>query len=649
MSFPFFTTNLLIAISYILASIFFSLKLSSSQSSEFLGSVSILIKGGSESAPNHSIISPSLKGRSVFRGQVQGTSDNNISFYRIPDLLDPTILSKPFKPGIFNTQKARAVAVLSDNNYSVQSLNVVDGGSNYLQPPDIFIRFPTYSQVYNGVMENAYARTQINTSRVNNVILTDPGNGYSVIPEVKIEGGPHFIALINSDSNYTGKYYRITANSGDQLTLDNPFNDNLEEIFKPDSEIEIFEAWTLGELLGYEATSLNYSDPITGQATYDHLYLLSSPADQIGGVADFNGFFHDQTSWKRLDSPSVNANHQIILPNQSFVIARRSNEPVTLTLSGVALSQKTFIDVPSSGKRLLLSNPYSVDLMLSDLVDTNFITENNQTSFFWLANSDQENADNIKILKDGVWSTYWHDGKNRSVTANAFATARAGSGPGASLMQRDISMSEGIISGMSNPTHESGDYVEVISPSHGLREGFTVKVQNATGYKTNDHKQLVNDQGEVVEQNSSALIIESGANGFFEIIDVTLNSFKLSGKAGDCNFIPNGEATWRTGSKGNGYKHDCAVSFVGGGGSGASGIAKVDSVTGQIDSISITEKGSGYTDAPKVIIHGGGWRKLGAGNSPFSDLLIPAASGFMIVRNHPGGDSVRFPVRNPFE
>ena len=96
--FPFFTTNLLIAISYILASIFFSLKLSSSQSSEFLGSVSILIKGGSESAPNHSIISPSLKGRSVFRGQVLRTSDNNISFYRIPDLLDPTILSKPFKP-----------------------------------------------------------------------------------------------------------------------------------------------------------------------------------------------------------------------------------------------------------------------------------------------------------------------------------------------------------------------------------------------------------------------------------------------------------------------------------------------------------------------------------------------------------------------
>ena len=649
MSFPFFSTNLLRVSSYIVASTLFSLKLFSSQSSELLGSVSILIEGGSESAPNHSIISPSLKGRSVFRGQVQGTSDNNISFYRIPDLLDPTILSKPFKPGIFNTQKARAIAVLSDSNYSIESLNVVDGGNNYLQPPDIFIHFPTYSQSYNGVMENAYARTQINTSQVTDIILTDTGNGYTVIPKVKIEGGPHFVALIDSDSNFTGKFFRIIGNSGDQLTLDNPFNDNLGEIFKPDSEIEIFEAWTLGELFGYESTSLNYTDSSTGQVTYDYIYLLSSPSDQNGNAGDFDGFFHDQSSWKRLDSTSVNANHQVILPNQSFVVARRSSNSVNLTLTGVALSQKTFIDIPSFGKRLMLSNPYSVDLMLSELIDANFITENNQTSFFWLANSNQENADNVKILQDGVWSTFWHDGRNRSITENAFATSRPGSGPGASLMQRDISMSEGLISGMSNPTYASGDFVEVISPSHGLREGFIVKIEEAVGYKTNDQKQLVNDQGEVVEQNSSALIIKSGANGFFKIVDVTLNSFKLYGKAGDCNFISNGEATWRTGFKGNGYEHDCAVSFVGGGGSGAKGVAKVNAVSGQIDSISITEKGSGYTEAPKVIIHGGGWRKLGAGNSPYSDLLIPAGSGFMIVRNHPSGDFVRFPVRNPFE
>ena len=116
---------------------------------------------------------------------------------------------------------------------------------------------------------------------------------------------------------------------------------------------------------------------------------------------------------------------------------------------------------PESGKRVMLSNPYSVDLMLSDLVDTEYITENNQSSFLWLANQDQERADNVKVLKNGIWSTYWHDGKNRTIKKNAFATARAGSGPGASLMQRDISLSQGVITNMTNPTDESGDYIAV--------------------------------------------------------------------------------------------------------------------------------------------------------------------------------------------
>jgi hypothetical protein len=210
-------------------------------------------------------------------------------------------------------------------------------------------------------------------------------------------------------------------------------------------------------------------------------------------------------------------------------------------------------------------------------------------------------------------------------------------------------LAEGVISNMTNPTYDSGEFIEVFSFAHGLRDGFTVKISGASGYKTNSQKQMVNELGEVVEQNSSALIVESGANGLFEISDVTLNSFKLIGKAGDCNFIPDGNATWSTGSQGQGYEYDCAVSFIGGGGSGAKGTARVDQVNNRIESISITERGSGYIEPPKVVIHGGGWRKVGAGNSPFNDLLIPAGSGIMVVRNNPSGEAVRFPVRNPFE
>ena len=616
----------------------------SAQSSDLLGSLSVLIEGGSEANPNHVIISPSVKGKAVFRGQVKGSTDNNVSFYKVPDLLDPTTLANPFKPGIFISQKARAVAVLSDNNFTIDRISMIDGGSNYLSAPDVFIRFPTFSTDFTGRLENAYARADLSGSQsVVDINVTIAGNGYVTAPEVQIEGGPHFITLIDSDSNLTGKFYRIVGNSGDQLTLENSFNEDLGSIFTVDAEVEIFEAWTLGELLGYQSTSLNMSAP------HDYVYLLDVPSSQNGGVEDFEGFLHDGTSWKRMDSPSVSADHQVILPNQSFVVARRSPDSINLQLSGTALSHRTYIDIPETGKRGMLSNPYSVDLMLSDLVDTGFITDNNQSPFLWLSDADQEKADNVQVLRNGVWSTYWHDGKNRSISRNAFATARAGSGPGASLMQRDISLAEGIISNMTNPTYESGEFIEVFAVGHGLRSGFTVKISGASGYKTNSQKQLVNELGEVVEQNSSALIIQSGANGLFEISDVTFDSFKLSGKAGDCNFIPDGNARWSTGFRGLGYEYDCTVSFIGGGGSGAKGIAKVDSVNNRIESISITERGSGYIEPPKVVIHGGGWRKVGAGNSPFNDLLIPAGSGIMVVRNNPSGEAVRFPVRNPFE
>jgi|GEM_PF-574765 len=620
----------------------------SSQSSDLLGSVSVYVQGGSADSPNHVIISPALKGRSVFRGQVQSVDDNNLSFYRIPNVLDPTTLAKPFSPGIFSSEKARAVAQISEGNFTVQNISVVDGGNNYLSTPSVYIDFPSIGADSSQDLENAYAKTVLGTSQnIVSVIVTHPGYGYVVPPKITIEGGSHFITSAASDSNSSGKFYRIISNSGDQLKVENSLGENLQSIFSPDSEVEIFEAWTLGELLGYESTSLNSTDNDTGLTTYDYVYLLKGSSLQNGSINDFEGFFHDEISWKRLDSPSVNANHQIILPNQSFVLARRSPESLNLILSGTALHQKTFIDIPEFGKRLMASNPYGVDLMLSELINPKYISEDSQNAFLWYANQDQERADNIRILREGVWTTYWHDGKNRTVTENAFATARAGSGPGASILQRDLSFSAGSIYAMSNPTYSSDQSIEVYSPSHGLRAGFTVKIEGAIGYKTNALKQLINEFGDVVESNSSALIIDSGANGFHTVKDVTEDTFKLSGKSGDCNFIPNSNARWITGFAGSGYEYNCSVSFVGGGGSGATGIAIVNQQSKTIESISITESGSGYVEAPKVVIHSGGWRKQGAGKSPYSELLVPAGGGFMIVRNNPNGNKVRIPVENP--
>ena len=53
--------------------------------------------------------------------------------------------------------------------------------------------------------------------------------------------------------------------------------------------------------------------------------------------------------------------------------------------------------------------------------------------------------------------------------------------------------------------------------------------------------------------------------------------------------------------KGAGYTSNAFVSFVGGGGSGASN-ATVDPSSQEVVSILITEPGAGYVSAPKVFI-----------------------------------------------
>ena len=58
-------------------------------------------------------------------------------------------------------------------------------------------------------------------------------------------------------------------------------------------------------------------------------------------------------------------------------------------------------------------------------------------------------------------------------------------------------MSEGVITSMTNPL--SGNIV-VTSPSHSLRNGFTILISDAYGYKTNDDspKSQVDEDGNVV-------------------------------------------------------------------------------------------------------------------------------------------------------
>ena len=66
--------------------------------------------------------------------------------------------------------------------------------------------------------------------------------------------------------------------------------------------------------------------------------------------------------------------------------------------------------------------------------------------------------------------------------------------------------------------------------------------------------------------------------------------------------VSNGQVTGVTlFSPGRNYPQEVIVRFTGGGGNGAKGLANVDSVTGQIINVTITNPGDGYTSSPTVI------------------------------------------------
>jgi hypothetical protein len=195
---------------------------------------------------------------------------------------------------------------------------------------------------------------------------------------------------------------------------------------------------------------------------------------------------------------------------------------------------------------------------------------------------------------------------------------------------------------MTNPSLDNN--ITVTSVGHGLRNGFMVKIEGARGYKTDDGKSQVDENGTIVT-DGSGLLIESAANGSFLVTNCTTDTFVLDGKSGNCDFYDDGKAFWSTGSRGAGYSSDTMVSFVGGGGSGGKGIAKVDS--GTITSILITDPGAGYVEAPNLLIHSGGWNRMGAGRSPSNDFTVPAGSGILLLRNHKSGIAARVSIRNP--
>ena len=601
------------------------------------GALGVKLEAGSPQAPFYKVVSAGMKSKAAFRGQIASVADNNLTFDTLPDLLDPTYPAFPFVAGMFATTRARATAEVISGE--VISISIDSDGSGYIKPPEIRIHPPDSGADASIDAIDAIAVAEVNGSKVTAITVTNRGKGYSYTPQVEIEGGPHFLRLVEEDPN-EGRFFLITSNSGNQVTLANPLNLDLGTILKPDALVEITPAWTLGSLLGYSPPLLKLKEG--NETTADHVYLGESNSTV------YQAYYHDGIAWRRKGALAADASGTIVYPDEAFILAHHHAPAVDIVFEGVALTVNSFAYLPDFNDTFLMNNPFGADMMLSDLIAAENITTDLNDSEKWYAHSSDEEADNVEILRNGVWTTYWHDGTNKDVTEPAQATAKRGSGIAGSLTSKDISLASGSISMITNP-HVGQNIVLTTPFPHGLRNGFFVSISGVLGRKTDSSfpdKTQVDENGTFAGPDSG-LIIKSAANGSYEITNVTPDSFELKGKSGNSDYINNGTGKWSTGTGGSGYMSNAYALFVGGGGYGGKGIATVSG--GTVVGITLTDGGVGYLAAPKVIINSGGWRRVGAGNSPINDSLVPAGAGILLKRNHPNGTISRLKIGNPIK
>ena len=104
-----------------------SLVASTGELADPTGALSVTLPAGSSSSPSYRVASIGLKGEAVFRGQVKQSTGNDVVFHRVPDLLDPSKSSAPFRQGMLATQKPARPLFWTATNRFLKSTSFLSG------------------------------------------------------------------------------------------------------------------------------------------------------------------------------------------------------------------------------------------------------------------------------------------------------------------------------------------------------------------------------------------------------------------------------------------------------------------------------------------------------------------------------------------
>jgi hypothetical protein len=614
------------------------------------------------------IVSASITGEPIFTGSVSSVSDTNITFSTSIDENNETVYPF-FAAGSFNKDvQVPRITSPSISSGSVpnsfSSSNIDYGGGfdsnlvGFTNAPEVVIS-PS-----DGGGENALATvtlgTGLNSGKITSISVTDGGTSYSSTPSVSIVGGPHFVRIIDSESNYFGRVFLIENNSQTSLKLDfssatvvNGETQAASTYFASGTLVEICPAATLSSIFG---SGSNLLSGMSSASTWDSpdgadwIYLYSAGSGYIKYFhVDYSGhrFLSSKTGWYSQGSSTL-SNNAVIYPDEAFIIAKRKNGTIELDVEVSQLDAPARIYLPESGDIFVANNPYGMDMLLAELIPSTSVgTGTTEFKPKLSSDSDYTNADTITILNNSGWSTYYYtDGDNDGgITEMMKASARSGSGGSNALLATDLFIDSGTVTNIQScsdaagsntvTNYNDGNYskITISGSAQSNITGFKVTLNDLQGYMlSEDGANEVNaTTGDSVDTNGSGSIVYSNLNGTHEIVG-SGSGFLVIEKQRDVNFKSDeGSRVWNVGDLGTGYDGNAQWFAIGGGGTGAKGTV----TTG--GSFTVTAGGSGYTSAPQIIVSGGGWRNITGGSSPQGGQVIGSDDGIIIHRKHTSG------------
>ena len=195
---------------------------------------------------------------------------------------------------------------------------------------------------------------------------------------------PYFLRLRDGGESHNGRVFLVLSNSENDITVNVA---ELSNYISPNDSVDIIKANTLESLFGVGEDFHGAS----GRPSHaDQVLIWSS----VG----WKTYFYHEDKWQTFGTRS-SQNKTVIYPDEGVVYKRVGAEDLVFSFSGYS-PQIAQCYRPMADRKFLASNPFSVDMKISELIDH---------SSNWTSSSNPNSADQVLRWSGMAWVSYYHD------------------------------------------------------------------------------------------------------------------------------------------------------------------------------------------------------------------------------------------------